>query len=128
MTGMADRIVERIARDVEILGVSGVDFMQVNGCGQRNMRCGDATSIQLYVLEQLRAKLGPVKLISYAFPAANHGSGLDFPFVDVVKYGSGYLNSIVPFGRVDSVKNAVVSLLNLGVPKSKVFYIFFSVL
>ena len=50
---IASGIVERMQR----LGVDGVDFMQAEGCGIRNMRCDDQTSTQLYLLELIRKKM-----------------------------------------------------------------------
>jgi hypothetical protein len=88
------------------------------------MWCDDQTSIHLYILDRLRSKLPPGKLISYSFPVSGRYYSdedmavLDFPFIDVVKYGHDYLNSISLMG-VRSNKT-IQSVLDLGVPASKV--------
>ena len=39
------------------LGADGIDLMQGEGCGIRNLRCNDQTSIHLNLLERIRKKL-----------------------------------------------------------------------
>ena len=54
---MAENIASGIVERMQRLGVDGVDFMQAEGCGIRNMRCDDQTSTQLYLLELIRKKM-----------------------------------------------------------------------
>ena len=42
---------------ISTLGADGVDLMQGEGCGIRNLRCNDQTSIHLNLLEMIRKKL-----------------------------------------------------------------------
>lgn len=129
-THVADRIIDGIVERALALGVDGVDLVQSEGCGRRNLRCDDQSSIHLRILEGLRRKLPKGKLLSYSFPVSPYNplfdagddvAALDFPFVDVVKYGHGYLDSISLMG-VRSNKT-IQSVLDLGVPASKVWKI-----
>ena len=118
---MADRLVYGILERVRALGVDGVDLVQTEGCGKKNFHCDDQTSIHLYVLDRLRAKLPPGKLLSYTFPVSDFGSSLDFPYADVVKYGLRNLDSISLLGTLPWSSNKTIqSLLQQGVPASKV--------
>ena len=54
---MAENIASGIVERMQRLGVDGVDFMQAEGCGIRNMRCDDQTSTHLYLLELIREKM-----------------------------------------------------------------------
>ena len=54
---MAETIASGIVDRVQRLGVDGVDFMQAEGCGIRNMRCDDQTSTHLFLLELIRKKM-----------------------------------------------------------------------
>lgn len=132
-TTVAARIVDLIVRSAKLLGVDGVDLVQAQGCGRRNLRCDDQTAIHLRILEGLRRKLPEGKLLSYSFPVSpsyhlydddDDVAVLDFPFVDVVKYGHVYLDSISLMG-VRSNKT-IQSVLDLGVPASKVKILVFS--
>lgn len=98
--------------------------MQKEGCGYRNMRCDDQTSIHLHLLEGIRKKLPAGKVLSYTFPVSVFSDRLDFPYIDVVKYGLGYLDSIsmlvMPSARAPTSNKTIQSVLDLGVPPSKV--------
>ena len=63
---MAENIASGIVERIQRLGVDGVDFMQAEGCGIRNMRCDDQTSTQLYLLELIRKKM-PKGMYQYIF-------------------------------------------------------------
>jgi len=106
ITDIADRIVEHILNAVDILGVDGVDLVQKSGCGTRNFRCDDATSKQLYILETLKREM-PDKIISYTFPSGRYG--INYPFLDILKYGHQYLDTINLFGSKDvgSIRQAL---------------------
>ena len=57
-------------------------------------------------------------LLSYTFPVQKYG--LDFPFVDVIKYGHWYLDSISLMGL--NSNKTIQSVLDLGIPPSKAEY------
>ena len=118
---MAERLVLGISARVRALGVDGVDLVQIEGCGRRNLNCDDQSSIHLYVLARLREELPKGMLLSYTFPVSDFGSLLDFPYVDVVNYGLRYLDSISLMGTSPTSSNKTIqSLLQRGVPASKV--------
>ena len=119
---MAEFIVNSIVRSVLTLGVDGVDLVQKEGCGIRNLRCDDQTSIHLHLLEGIRKKLPKDKVLSYSFPVSVVAESLDFPYVDVVKYGLGYLDSISLMTSHAPNNNTIQSVLDLGVPPSKVSF------
>ena len=60
---MAETIASGIVERIQRLGVDGVDLMQAEGCGIRNMRCDDQTSTHLYLLELIRKKMPKGTLI-----------------------------------------------------------------
>ena len=118
---VAERMVESIVRGVIALGVDGVDLVQKEGCGTRNFRCDDQTSIHLHLLEGIRKKLPQGKVLSYSFPVSVFADTLDYPYIDVVKYGLGYLDTISLMGQGRGSNDKMVqSVLDLGVPPSKV--------
>ena len=118
---MAERLVLGISARVRALGVDGVDLVQIEGCGRKNLNCDDQTSIHLYVIARLREELPKGMLLSYTFPVSDFGTSLDFPYLDVVNYGLGYLDSISLMGSAPYSSNKTIqSLLQRGVPPSKV--------
>merc|ERR1712223_1084803 len=118
ITDIADRIVEHILNVVDILGVDGVDLVQKNGCGTRNFRCDDATSKQLYILETLKREM-PDKIISYTFPSGRYG--INYPFLDILRYGHQYLDTINLFGSKD-VSSIQEALLIKGINSHKIIW------
>ena len=94
-THVADTITDIMIDSVLELGVDGIDLVQNEGCGSSNLACQDQSSIHLYMIERLRREL-PEKIISYTFPTGNYE--LNFPFIDVVKYGQKHLDAINFFG------------------------------
>ena len=119
---MTERLVLGISARVRALGVDGVDLVQIEGCGRRNLNCDDQSSIHLYVLARLREELPKGMLLSYTFPVSDFDSPLDFPYVDVVNYGLRYVDSISLMGQRSpySSNKTIQSLLQRGVPASKV--------
>ena len=110
-----------ISARVRALGVDGVDLVQIEGCGRKNLNCDDQTSIHLHVIARLREELPKGMLLSYTFPVSDFGTSLDFPYLDVVNYGLGYLDSISLMGSAPYSSNKTIqSLLQRGVPPSKV--------
>ncbi len=95
-TQVVDLAVEYMVEAVRVLGVDGLNLVQKAGCGTRNLKCGDLSSIHLYFLERLRTALPDDKRISYTFPSGNFG--INFPFSDVIKYGEKYVDSFTYFG------------------------------
>ena len=48
---MAEGIIQSIVGSAKALGVDGVDLVQREGCGVRNLRCDDQTSVHLHLIE-----------------------------------------------------------------------------
>ena len=123
MTHVVQRLADGIVARALALGVDGVDLVQKEGCGVYNLRCDDLTSIHLTLLEKIRQSLPLGKTLSYTFPINSGSRHLDFPFVDVVKYGLQYLDSISLMGLEGASNKTIQSALDLGVPASKVHFI-----
>ena len=71
-----------------------------------------------FFLKGIRKGLAKGQLVSYSFPVSSFNTDtLDFPYVDVVKYGLGYLDSISLMG---AQSKTIQSVLDLGVSPSKV--------
>ena len=50
-THVAEGIIQSIVGNAKALGVDGVDLVQREGCGVRNLRCNDQTSVHLHIIE-----------------------------------------------------------------------------
>ena len=71
-----------------------------------------------FILKGIRKNLAKGQLLSYTFPVSAHNTEtLDFPYVDVVKYGLRYLNSISLMG---AQSKTIQSVIDLGISPSKV--------
>ncbi len=57
VTYSADMLITNMVNAVENLGVDGVDIANEEGCGYANLNCGDQTTLQLYVVDQLRRRM-----------------------------------------------------------------------
>ena len=66
----------------------------------------------------IRKGLAQGQLLSYTFPVSRHNTEtLDFPYIDIVKYGLGYLDSITLMG---AQSKTIQFVLDLGISPSKV--------
>ena len=117
ITNVADRMVEVVVDAVQALGVDGIDLVQKEGCGSRNLRCMDSTAVHLYLVEELRRLLPTNTTMGYTFPSGHFR--LNYPFLNVVKYGHQYLDSLTFFGSSTS-RQIQQALDETSVPRSKV--------
>jgi len=111
-TNTADSVVDDIIKTALELNVDGINLVQESGVGIVTMGDDSETSVQLYMIDALRARMPLQMMLSYTFP----GNDVVFPFRDIVKYGHPYLDFInVHMANTDSM----IVLMEIGVPQPK---------
>ena len=103
MTHVLDQVVDQMTSFVYFLGVDGLDLVQREGCGTKNLQCGDQLAVRLIfssidnennqslqllqihlnILDRLRRNM-PDFIIGYTFPIGSKAL-INNPFKDVIK-------------------------------------------
>jgi len=107
-----EKVVGDMIEAAILLGVDGIDLVQSEGVNTVNFEAGAESSVQLYLLDNLRARMPANMMLTYTFP----GKEADFPFRDIAKYGHPYLDYI---NVHMATRKSMEKLIGIGVPRGK---------
>jgi len=111
-TYTADAVVDDIIKMAMELHADGINLVQETGVGTITIGEDSEMSVQLYMLDSLRARMPPQMMLTYTFP----GNEVIHPFRDILKYGHMYVDYI----NVHMANsNSMALLMEIGLPQPK---------